>query len=452
MKPAQALRKFWQRGRLPDELALVARGVRHTFFLQGLGLALGYGVHVALARWMGAAEYGIYIYVVAWASLLAVPAGMGLPLLVVRFVSEYRAGEHWALLRGLLRWGGRRVLAVGVALALAGVASVILVGVDVTGDYTRPLLVGLWLAPLQALLNVTGGVYRGFHRIGRAYAIPVFRHLLVLLLALVLWGAGVGLTSVHALVLTLAAAVLVLVAQGGDLWRRVPAPVKQAPPAYATRTWLRVSIPLLLVGGFTLVLNQADVLMAGSILGPREAGLYKAASKTASLASLVLLAAGAAAAPMIASLYAQRALGRLQRLVSVAAHWAFWPSMVLTLFLWFFAQPVLRLFGAEFAEASWVLVVLAGGQLVNAGTGIAGVALSMTGYQGRVAWIIGGSAVLNVLLNGVGLVFFGLIGAALATTLTVALANVSLCLLMIRKMNINPSIIFVLSPRNATGR
>ena len=105
MKPSQALHSLRARFRLPDELGLVARGAGWSFVMQGAGLGLGYAVHVTLARWLGAADYGVYTYVLAWASLLAIPAGMGFPILVVRFVPEYRIGEQWDRLRGLLQWG-----------------------------------------------------------------------------------------------------------------------------------------------------------------------------------------------------------------------------------------------------------------------------------------------------------------------------------------------------------
>ena len=171
-----------KRLRLPDELSLVARGAGWSFVMQGVGLGLGYLVHVVLARTLGAADYGVYTYVLAWASLLAIPAGMGLPILVVRFVPEYHVGAQWDRLRGLLTWGSTRVLAAGVGVALAGIAVVTALDAEGAGAYTRALRLGLWLVPLQALLSVTGGVYRGFHWIGRAYAIRPLRHAAMLLL------------------------------------------------------------------------------------------------------------------------------------------------------------------------------------------------------------------------------------------------------------------------------
>ncbi len=444
MKPWQAIFHRWKRFQASDELTLVARGAGSSLVVQGLGLGLGYAAHVLLARWMGAAGYGVYTYVLAWAALLAVPAGGGLSLLVVRFVPEYRVREAWGLLRGLLQWGTAQALAVGVALALAASALVLLLDPSASGAYTRPLLVGLWMVPLQALLNLTSGVFQGLYRAGRAHALAALRHALVLAGAFALWRWGGGLTALAALLVTLAAALAVLALQGRPLLRALPAPALPAEAAYERPTWRRVALPLLLVSGFILILNQTDILMVGSLLGPREAGFYRAASKTASLVGIVFVAAVAAAGPLMAALHAEGARARLQRLASAVAHGIFWPSLALVLALALFAGPVLRLFGPDFGEARWVLIVLALGQLANAGAGLAATVLNLTGYQRWGASIFGWSALLNVALNAAGIALLGLLGAAAATALTTACTGVAFCLLARRKLRLDPSIVYAL--------
>ena len=449
MKPSRALHVLRERFQLPGELGLVARGASWSFVLQGAGLGLGYGVHVVLARWLGAADYGVYTYVLAWASLLAIPAAMGLPLLVVRFVPQYRVGEQWDRLRGLVQWGSTRVPAAGVGVALAGVVLVTLMDPAGTGAYTRPLRVGLWLVPVQALLSVVGGIYRGFHWIGHAYALRLLRHATMLVLLVVLWKSGPVLTSLEALGAVLAAALLVLLGMGGALWHRMPVPVRQARPVYLPGPWLRVSIPLLLVGGFVMVLNQTDILMLGSLLGPEEAGLYQAASRTAALAGLVPVAIAAAADPMLAQLYAEGEHHRLQRLASVAVQWTAGAALAAAVFFIVLGRPVLAFFGEDFVASYGVLVILAGGQVFFAGFGLAAGLLNLTGHQQWGMLIFGASALLNVVLNGVGIVLLGRPGAALATATAFAVMGIALWRLAKKKVGIDASIIFAIWGRQS---
>ncbi len=86
--------------------------------LQIAGVLLAYLVEVLLAQWMGRKEYGIYAYVISWSLLLAIPAGLGLPRAVLRFICEYKVKEEWGLFRGLLLSSWQLTVAVGLLLCL----------------------------------------------------------------------------------------------------------------------------------------------------------------------------------------------------------------------------------------------------------------------------------------------------------------------------------------------
>ncbi len=440
MKLLHTLHNFGKKIHFPDELGLVARGARSSFVLQAMGLGLGYAVHVVLARWMGAADYGAYTYVLAWASLLAIPAGMGFPIALVRFVPEYRVGEQWGALRGMLQWSTAGVLVAGTTLAVIAIALMTWLDPAGQGRYTSLFWLGIWLIPLQALLNLIGGIYRGLHRLGLAYAIRVSRHAVMLALIVAIGTSGMGLTSVWALGASLAAALVVLFVMSGMLVSRVPEPVRTAQATYSPGAWVRVSLPLLLVGGFVLVLNQTDLVMLGALLGPRDVGLYQAASRTAALAGLIPVAIAAAADPMVARLFAEGDRARLQRLASVAVRWTTGAAVVAFLLFTGFGRLVLGVFGEAFTVSYTVLLLLAGGQVVFAGFGLAAGLLNLTGHQQHGMLIFGGTALLNVVLNAVGIMLYGRLGAAGATAVSFAVMGMALWLVAKKKVAIDASI------------
>ncbi|NET52129.1 MAG: oligosaccharide flippase family protein, partial [Merismopedia sp. SIO2A8] len=88
----------------PSDISIrnLAQGTMVALGLQIAGVLLTYLVQICLARWMGKAEYGLYTYVMAWCLTLAIPAGLGLPRAVLRFVSEYRVQGEWGRMRGVL--------------------------------------------------------------------------------------------------------------------------------------------------------------------------------------------------------------------------------------------------------------------------------------------------------------------------------------------------------------
>lgn len=442
MKRFQTLQLLFNKRQEGGEWELVARGAVASVILQAVGLGLGFAVHIFFARWMGTREYGIYTYVLAWVSLLAIPAALGFPLLVVRFIPEYSNGAQWNLLRGLVQWGGTRILLVGFGLALTGMALVILFDMDRTSVYTGPLLLGLWLVPFQALLQFVAGGYQGLHRVGRAYLIPVFRHVLVLSIVFVMWTGGFIPSSLHALGATLVAVLVVLGIQGWDLWWKIPAAARKAMASQVPRVWLRISMPLLLVGGFVVVLNQTDLVMVGSWLGPHEAGLYRAASRTAGLTALVPIAVAAAADPMLARLYAEGDPARLQQLASSAVAWAVGGAVAVAVFFGLAGGWILGLFGDAFVAGYGVLIILVGGQVGHAGVGLAASLLNLTGHEQWGMRIFGGGALLNVVLNAVGILLWGSLGTAVATAVSLVAMSAALWLLAKKKTGIDASVFY----------
>ncbi len=425
----------WQRGGM---LRLVAQGARGALVAQGMGLGLGYVLHVALAQWMDVVGYGIYTYVLAWTSVFTLFAAAGFPLSVVRFVPAYEAGQQWGLLRGFMRWSTQRVVllgsvgALGFSLGAWGWAS---------SSYRSTLVVGGGLILVNALFHLLSGMLKSVHRITLAHALTALRHVGVLVLGVLVVSIGGGLTPVVAVALTVAAISMAGLGCVPVLWRSLPAEVAATPPRYETTHWWRISLSLFGVGGFALVLHQTDLLMVGSLLGPEEAGLYAAASRTALLVNLIPFAIAAAADPMVARLHAQDDVPALQALTKATTRWAFGLALGVGGAVVLTGGWILLLFGEGFATAYPVLVVLAGGHVVQTAVGIAGSLLNLTGHQRISLYVFGGCALFNVLLNAVGIWLGGMMGAAIATVITTALLSLLLWGMARKHLHIDASVI-----------
>src|SRR4029077_4470085 len=138
---------------------------------------------------------------------------------------------------------------------------------------------------------------------------------------------GLDLTAPAALLIGLGSLAFVIAIQLVRFAAFVRTAVPPAEPVYEARMWMRVALPLLLIASFMIVLSETDIVMVGALVGSRQAGLYAAASKTASLVAFVLLAVNAIAAPMISAQHARGEHGAMQRLGSRLARWALFPSL-----------------------------------------------------------------------------------------------------------------------------
>jgi O-antigen/teichoic acid export membrane protein len=407
--------------------------------IQVLGAGLGYLTQVAFARWMGVSQFGLYAYLMAWATILALVSGLGFPLSVVRFIPAYRAhGEHDRV-RGLIRLSRRVVLAAGVVVVIVGMAIALGLG---WGAAPAAIIVAIWLVPIGALINVDSSIIRAGGRIVGAYAPSMFiRPLVILLAAGAVWLASKRLTASTGLMITLGVFVIVSLLQSKFV--REVAQHGEGPKSvsYETRRWLRVSMPLLLVAGFQVALSQTDLIVVGAVRGVRYAGLYSAAAKTAMLVSYLLMSLNAVAAPLFSEFEAKGDRAGLQRLATVSAQWVFWPTLVIAGGLALLAPHVLGLFGPSFVAARGTLLILLIGQLVSAGCGAVGYLLSMTGHQNDMARVYGITSVLNLLACYAGTRAFGLAGAACATTISLAAWNVWLHHLTVKRIGVRASIV-----------
>ncbi|MGL5082403.1 MAG: oligosaccharide flippase family protein [Microcoleaceae cyanobacterium] len=431
-----------------SRLKPLAQGAIIAFLAQVFGVALTYGSNVFLARWLGIVEFGIYEYVIALAVLLSVLVGLGLPTAVLRFIAQYQVTQQWGELQGLIRSSWLITLGAGLGLIATIIASTnIFINVFQFQNwiYFTSFLIGIWLVPLLTLAQLQTEMARAIQKIGLAY-IP-FQ---IVLPILVFWGVvicrklGFNLDSQLVLSLSVVSLIVVLCVQGRLIWQQFHTKFPVVEPIYLPLEWLRVALPLLFQGVFLIILNQTDILMIGAWITPKAVGIYSVAAKTSIWAGFILQAINTVVAPRFTTLYIQKDEQGLRSLVKVAAHWIFWPSGILILGLLIFATPILQLFGSEFSTAQEPMIALLVGQLFNVGCGSVGYLMIMTGHQNEAVMIFGWSALINIILNAILIPQLGILGAAIATALTMAIWNVWLHVLVVRYLKVYPSIVYAL--------
>jgi len=431
---------------MPASFRLRARQSALALGVQVAGVGAGYLVHVALARWLGAADYGSYAYAMAWIGLLAIAAALGLPVSGVRFVSEYRASGQPALLRGTVRRFRQIVLLAGSSLAIAGTAIAL-----ASSRLPSWLVVAAWLVPLSSFVNLNSELARGLGR-PQLSQVPdkVLRPLATFAVAAALHAASGRLSIGQAMLAGAVAAAVVALLQLALLSRALSPLVAGLEPAYRTREWVQVALPLVAVSLLVLALGQIDLLVAGLFLEPAQVGIYSAAIRVASLIGFVPLAVTIVTSPQIAALHSRGDTRGLQELAAQIVHLSFWPSLALAAVVAALAEPILALFGAEFAAGRSALWILAACQLFKAGMGAVGYFLDMTGHQAYNARAFAVTTVLGTALSFAAIPRFGIVGAAAANLLSWVVVMLWLHHEVATRVGVRASIVSVLRmPRRA---
>jgi O-antigen/teichoic acid export membrane protein len=384
----------------------------------------------------------VYVYVLAWVNLLALPVTLGYATSLVRFIPSYRSDGRFALMRGLLRRATQQVTAAGVSGGALLILVTVSLGDSLTPELAATFYIAAFLLPLLALSRIRGAMLRGLRRVVIA-AVPtdIIRPLMLLAVAggFYLWGEG-RLTAPWAMTANLAGAVVAFAV--GTVWllRALPGEVRREPAGYATAEWIWVSLPLLLNGALHLVMKQSDVLMLGALSSTADAGVYAATTRIGTLVLFGLTAVNSILAPMISELYTRGDMEGLRRTVTRGA-WLGAAVAVPTLAaLALLGVELLGLFGEGFTEGYTPLLILLVGYGANALAGSVGFLMTMTGHHLQALRILALSAGLNLALNALLIPLYGMAGAAVATAVSMVLWNGLMLAYVWRRFRINPTI------------
>lgn len=418
--------------------AELLKGAGVVFSGHLVGRALGFLYHLLLARFLGPIEYGVFLLGLAVFSFAALMADLGLRWGVLRQSAEAQGRGELALVKGtilggaLLALGGSLLGAVGLLL-VRGWAAASFKAADLA--WLLPLFaLGL---PFATLGTISMSSLQALKRMGALSTIqylldPVLR--ILTFTGLVLLGGRLFAAVASHLLASIAVALV------GFLWLSASFPLfsRALRPRFSPSPLLAFSLPLLVSNVVGFVLQWADTLFLGYYLTAGDVGLYGAAGRLAGLGAMFLTAVGAIFAPKIYALYGQGDLAEVGRLYQRSTRWILMLVVPLFFYTVLNAQFLLALFGSEFVKGVPALLILAAATLIMTGTGPAGDVILMTGRSKVVLYASAASGVVGVGLNAYLIPRLGLLGAALATGLTLASGNLANIVLAWRFTGLQP--------------
>jgi O-antigen/teichoic acid export membrane protein len=420
------------------ERAAAQRNAVVAFLVRCASAALLYVSQIALARWMGSAEYGIYVFVWTCVLMAGGLAHLGLNLSIMRLLPLHRERGEWDKVRGLILGGRLFALAAGAAVALAGIAGLALFEPYISNDYRLAAYLALICVPLYAMTDIQDGIGRANGWMDAALIPPyVVRPLLILAFMAAAHAAVLPMIAQTAAGAAIAATWGAGVGQALWINARATRAFGTGARSYAPRLWLASSLPLLAISGCEILLQNTDILVLSRFTTPTDVAIYFAAGKTMSLIMFVHYAVGSAMANKFASLKALSldvqcsetgaAASRVQQdniraCVRDAVNWTFWPSLAAAVVILTLGRPLLSLFGPQYVAGFPVMAILVVGFLARSAMGPAEFLLNMQGEQWRCAAVMLTAAALDIVLNLVLVPLHGTTGAAIATAAALTVA------------------------------
>ena len=403
------------------------------------GMGLSYAANVLISRTIGLHGFGLYVVALGWALVLVFPARIGFDNSPLRYVTIYLENGDAARLRGFI------LAAAGAVTAASIVAGAAMLGVAVatSGDGERS--VAIWAAvliPPLALLGIFSPMMRSARRIfASQFYDQMLRPLFVIVGLELVVSTGFAPTAGTAMMVTALAAFGALFCLLLHFQRVFSPAIESHTDFAAWRQWFALSLPLFAMSAAQELMNQMEVILLGALAGARQAGLFAACWRLASLVPFVLVGLTTVGGPMIVSAAHRNDGGELHRITKLIARLGFAFALASTLLLVIAGKWLLGLFGPEFPAAYPILLILLVGGIVNAFTGIVAYLLALTGRERPALIIFSGALLVSGGLNLVLIPQFGAVGAAIASGSALSAWNLAMLFYVRRTMGIDASAI-----------
>ncbi|MHA6730994.1 lipopolysaccharide biosynthesis protein [Devosia sp. A369] len=445
--------------KIPSDLsALLHTGLWRSVGSLAIKIAtagLTYLTYVVLSRTMSPDEYGHFAFGLAIATVLAIAAGVGQPMAILRlWPQESVAGRKLAAIAAI-RSGSMLTILAGVAASL-GLAAIVFVTLQFVtlADTASHFYGAAFLVLPMALAEYNSSALRAQGSLWTAL-VPrdILWRLALPAAVLALFAFGIVLSGPDALVLSAALLAGMLALQ---FWQAGRTTYLLAPALDGVRTywakWGGISRWLMLGALIETAALNADVILVGLMLDLESSGIYFNAFRTAGLMTLFTFAIELVIAPMVAQHFHAGQMRQAQAIVALCAWAGFAFSLLIFAGFVIWGEFLLSLFGPAYAEGTLVLVLLALGLLFDAATGPSKIVMMMTGHERAYVAIFGIIMGLGFVVQIAVIPAFGIVGAAAANMGARIVAQIAIALWCRLRIGLDTSLLGVFSVRRAIDR
>jgi O-antigen/teichoic acid export membrane protein len=393
-----------------------------------VGLFLVFISRIAMARYLSVVEYGAFSLAFVILNVLTVISMVGLERAVPQQVASQNAKGDLGSADSTIRFS---ILITIVMSLVFGTVLFLLSDLMATQVFQSPelgnaLRIFSFGLPFFTLLLLFIAAYRGFDRADvKVYFSDILKNVLFisfigaailfrLSFDFVLFGfvASIAVSCVGIILLTVRRP---LVPKAARLVER---------PKGTYMGLLLFSLPLLVSAVFTLIMNWTDTIALGYFGTIDDVGIYNAALPIAQFVPILLNGMSYIYLPVVSKLHSKNRLDEIKGMYKVTTKWVFSLTYPLFLVVVLFPRPVIRiLFGEAYIDGSVALQILVIGFFVHTFLGLNASTLLAMKETRFLMWSAVVTAVANIILNIILVSSMGLVGAALATTLSLVILN-----------------------------
>ena len=398
------------------------------------GYILGLISNFVLARYYGPKVLGQYALVMVTVNIIGIFTIFGFNNGLAKYISRYRVTKQTERLNEILKIAFTYSVLFSIfgAILLFLLKDIIAYRIFHDGSLVNCLVYGSWLIIPLTMISVFNGLYRGFKQL----QYPVISNIVIsriiftmIIIAFALLKQTNTPTIIGSLLFTQILVILYLISKVStlkiDLKNIIFMHINSTLKAKTfKKEFLTFSSTLILISFMNIILHRIDKIMLGIYMTSEIVGIYNIAVTVAGLTTFLLASTTMIFSSIISELFSVKKIKMLENLYSTITKWLIIFTLPIVISILFFADTILGFFGQAYTVGSAALLILTLGQMINVFVGANGSILSMCGYERLLLINNILMATMNIILNAVLIPKYGILGAAIATGVSIAVINI----------------------------
>jgi stage V sporulation protein B len=408
-----------------------AKLIRGSFLLMISNLLFrvgGYVYRFLMARMLGPEGYGILGYTLFFQGVFQVLSAGGLPPAIAKYVSQHKALEEDQMASQVVFTSLKFMMFLGIffSLVMFFIGPIIANNIWHKPEVALPLQAVALITPFSVIVGAFRGAFQGIYKMEYVVITRAVEQVFMIVFAVVL--VMLGFYAAGAVIGTgigfMASAVSAIIIFKKYMWKYLPSLDPEHKFNFRQelgliKTLLIFSIPVIITALSEMTIYGASIFILGIFMATKFSGYYNAVDPVARLPLVISLSVATAVLPAASEAFALKDQKLLTTYVVQSYRLVVLTVLPLCIGIAIFAKPLLELlFGSNFVFGSGALSILVIGMAFYTMFMVSSSIAQGLGYPRLPMYILVVGSIINVALNWFLIQSYGIIGAALATTIT----------------------------------
>lgn len=391
-----------------------------TFILKIIGLGLSFFLQILFARLLTPEIYGKYTLIITYTNIFCLLIVLGMDQNLIKEIGkkDKKNKDNLEYLYYVTK--------------LSSIIFILfMIIIIVTNKYisvsSEIIIYFLVILAIKSIIRVLDGFLQGIGLITKVTFLNIFlNNLFKIIVFIFLYKVGINRleSAIISFIIGELLCILIRIKFIYHLYEKLPNSFENI-NMKEKKKFVKYSLSLVLISGIGLLMKNIDKVMIGYFIGNKSVGMYKVVQNYVSLIS-VFVTPFIAFWPQISKLYSENKIKEIERNMKMIVKVIIFFVIPMFFIFYYKGNEMLLVFGEDYLNdySKKILLILGFSFLIDAISGPIASILTMTNYAKYVLYNNIISLTVNIILNYILLLKYGVVGIALGTGISIILNNI----------------------------